>query len=84
MSENNKGVLTLRGFVRKKLLPPGSANEHDGFVLELYDEDVKLRRENVNPCNDNFFERYSGKSIEVNGYRICNDFFVLKVNGVEI
>jgi hypothetical protein len=84
MSENSKGVLTLKGFVRKKLLSPGSKSEHTGYILELYDEDVELRREETNPFSDIFFEAYIGKSIEVNGYRIYNDFFVLKVNGVEI
>lgn len=82
MEENNKGFLALKGTVRKKYSKDPKSG--DSFVLELFDEDVLLKREGGKSFPENFLEKHEGKNIVANGYRIHNDFFVLMVNGKEI
>ena len=64
--EFNKIVIT--GKVEKRSLGGTSKSSHLGFVLQTERGPVKLRRDGVNPFYDDFFEKFDGRTITVEGY----------------
>ena len=75
--ELNKIIIT--GMVEKKSLGGRSKMAHEGFVLQTENRVVKLRRDGGNPFYDDFFERYEGKIIKVEGYDMEQYFLVTDV-----
>ena len=76
MSADDPQKTTLTGIVKKKDMGGVSKSAHQGFVLQTKDGDIKLRREGGNPFYDDFFEKYEGKNIAVEGYDMKQYFLV--------
>ena len=79
MSEDDPQKTTLTGKVEKKDLGGASKSAHTSFVLQTKDGDVKLRREGGNPFYDDFFEKYEGKNIAVEGFDMEQYFLVTSI-----
>jgi len=79
MSADDPQKTTLTGKVEKKELGGTSKSAHTAFVLQTKDGDVKLRREGGNPFYDDFFEKYEGKEITVEGFDMEQYFLVTRV-----
>jgi len=79
MSADDPQKTTLTGKVEKKELGGTSKSAHTAFVLQTKDGDVKLRREGGNPFYDDFFEKYEGKEITVEGFDMEQYFLVTHV-----
>ena len=76
MSADDPQKTTLTGKVGKKGMGGTSKSAHTSFVLQTKDGDVKLRREGGNPFYDDFFEKYEGKNIAVEGFDMGQYFLV--------
>jgi hypothetical protein len=76
MSADDPQKTILTGKVEKKDMGGTSKSAHMGFVLQTKDGDVKLRREGGNPFYDNFFEKYEGRNIAVQGFDMGQYFLV--------
>ena len=76
MSADDPQKTTLTGKVGKKDMGGTSKSAHTSFVLQTKDGDVKLRREGGNPFYDDFFEKYEGKNIAVEGFDMGQYFLV--------
>ena len=76
MSADDPQKTTLTGKVGKKDMGGTSKSAHTGFVLQTKDGDVKLRREGGNPFYDDFFEKYEGRNIAVEGFDMGQYFLV--------
>jgi len=76
MSADDPQKTTITGIVKKKDMGGVSKSAHHGFVLQTKDGDIKLRREGGNPFYDDFFEKYEGKNIAVEGYDMEQYFLV--------
>jgi hypothetical protein len=76
MSADDPQKKKLTGKVEKKEMGGASKSAHTGFVLQTKDGDVKLRREGGNPFYDDFFERYEGRHIAVEGFDMGQYFLV--------
>jgi hypothetical protein len=76
MSADDPQKTTLTGIVKKKDIGGVSKSAHQGFVLQTKDRNIKLRREGGNPFYDDFFEKYEGKHIAVEGYDMEQYFLV--------
>ena len=76
MSADDPQKKTLTGKVEKKDMGGTSKSAHTSFVLQTKDGDVKLRREGGNPFYDDFFEKYEGKAIAVEGFDMGQYFLV--------
>ena len=76
MSADDAQKKTLTGKVEKKDMGGTSKSAHTSFVLQTKDGDVKLRREGGNPFYDDFFEKYEGKNIAVEGFDMGQYFLV--------
>jgi len=72
--EPKKAILT--GRVEKKELGGTSKSAHTSFVLQTKNGAIKLRRESGNPFYDDFFEKYEGKNISVEGFDMGQYFLV--------
>jgi len=79
MSADDPQKTTLTGKVEKKELGGTSKSAHTALVLQTKDGDVKLRREGGNPFYDDFFEKYEGKEITVEGFDMEQYFLVTRV-----
>jgi len=79
MSADDPQKTTLTGKVGKKDMGGTSKSAHTSFVLQTKDGDVKLRREGGNPFYDDFFEKYEGKNIAVEGFDMGQYFLVSDV-----
>jgi hypothetical protein len=76
MSVDDPQKTTLTGKVGKKDMGGTSKSAHTSFVLQTKDGDVKLRREGGNPFYDDFFQKYEGKDIAVEGFDMGQYFLV--------
>ena len=76
MSADDPQKTTLTGKVEKKAMGGTSKSAHTSFVLQTKAGDVKLRREGGNPFYDDFFEKYEGKNIAVEGFDMGQYFLV--------
>ena len=76
MSVDDPQKITLTGRVGKKELGGTSKSAHTSFVLQTKNGDIKLRREGGNPFYDDFFEKYEGKNISVEGFDMGQYFLV--------
>ena len=76
MSADDPQKTTLTGKVGKKDMGGTSKSAHAGFVLQTKDGAVKLRREGGNPFYDDFFQKYEGKDIAVEGFDMGQYFLV--------
>ncbi len=76
MSADDSQKKTLTGKVEKKDIGGTSKSAHTSFVLQTKDGDVKLRREGGNPFYDDFFEKYEGQNIAVEGFDMGQYFLV--------
>jgi len=76
MSADEPKKATLTGRVEKKELGGTSKSAHNSFVLHTKNADIKLRREGGNPFYDDFFEKYEGKNISVEGFDMGQYFLV--------
>jgi hypothetical protein len=76
MSADDPQKTTLTGKVGKKDMGGTSKSAHTSFVLQTKDGDVKLRREGGNPFYDDFFEKYEGRNIAVEGFDMGQYFLV--------
>jgi hypothetical protein len=76
MSADDPQKTTLTGKVGKKEMGGTSKSAHTSFVLQTNDGDIKLRREGGNPFYDDFFEKYEGKNIAVEGFDMGPYFLV--------
>ena len=76
MSADDPQKTTLTGKVGKKDMGGTSKSAHTSFVLQTKDGEVKLRREGGNPFYDDFFEKYEGKNIAVEGFDMGQYFLV--------
>jgi len=76
MSADDPQKTTLTGKVGKKDMGGTSKSAHTSFVLQTKEGDVKLRREGGNPFYDDFFEKYEGKNIAVEGFDMGQYFLV--------
>jgi hypothetical protein len=79
MSADDPKKTTLTGKVGKKEMGGTSKSAHTSFVLQTKDGDIKLRREGGNPFYDDFFEKYEGKKITVEGYDMEQYFLVTEI-----
>ena len=79
MSADDPQKKTLTGKVEKKDMGGTSKSAHTSFVLQTKDDNVKLRREGGNPFYDDFFEKYEGKNIAVEGFDMGQYFLVSDV-----
>ena len=79
MSADDPQKTTLTGKVGKKDMGGTSKSAHTSFVLQTKDGEVKLRREGGNPFYDDFFEKYEGKNIAVEGFDMGQYFLVSDV-----
>ena len=77
MSADDPQKTTLTGKVEKKDMGGTSKSAHTSFVLQTKDGDIKLRREGGNPFYDDFFEKYEGKNIVVEGFDMGSIFLFL-------
>ncbi len=80
MSADDPQKKTLTGKIEKKDMGGTSKSAHTSFVLQTKDGDVKLRREGGNPFYDDFFEKYEGKDIAVEGFDMGQYFLVTNIN----
>ena len=76
MSADDPQKTTLTGKVGKKEMGGTSKSAHTSFVLQTKDGDIKLRREGGNPFYDDFFEKYEGRNIAVEGFDMGQYFLV--------
>lgn len=76
MSVDDPQKTTLTGKVERRQVGGTSKSAHAGFVLQTREGDIKLRREGGNPFYDDFFEKYEGKSIAVQGFDMGQYFLV--------
>ena len=76
MSVDDPQKTTLTGKVEKKQMGGTSKSSHTSFVLQTKDRDIKLRREGGNPFYDDFFEKYEGRNIAVEGFDMGQYFLV--------
>jgi len=76
MSADDPQKTTLTGKVGKKDMGGTSKSAHTSFVLQTKNGDIKLRREGGNPFYDDFFEKYEGKNISVEGFDMGQYFLV--------
>lgn len=76
MSADDPQKTMLTGKVEKKEMGGRSKSAHAGFVLQTKNGDIKLRREGGNPFYDDFFEKYEGMSISVEGFDMGQYFLV--------
>ncbi len=76
MSADDPQKTTLTGKIEKKGMGGTSKSAHTSFVLHTKDGNIKLRREGGNPFYDDFFEKYEGKSIAVEGFDMGQYFLV--------
>ena len=79
MSADDPQKTTLTGKVKKKDMGGTSKSAHTSFVLQTKDGGVKLRREGGNPFYDDFFEKYEGKDIAVEGFDMGQYFLVSNI-----
>jgi hypothetical protein len=79
MSADDPQKTTLTGRVEKKEMGGTSKSAHTSFVLQTNDGDIKLRREGGNPFYDDFFEKYEGKNIVVEGFDMGPYFLVADI-----
>ena len=79
MSADDPQKTTLTGKVEKKELGGTSKSANTSFVLQTNDGDIKLRREGGSPFYDNFFEKYEGKNIAVEGFDMEQYFLVTEI-----
>jgi hypothetical protein len=80
MCADELNKISLTGKVEKKTLGGGSKMAHEGFVLQTKDGAIKLRRDGGNPFYDEFFERYEGRTITVEGYNMDQYFLVVDID----
>ena len=76
MSADDPQKTTLTGKVGKKDMGGTSKSAHTSFVLQTKNGAIKLRRESGNPFYDDFFEKYEGKNISVEGFDMGQYFLV--------
>ena len=76
MSADDPQKTIVTGKLEKKVLGGTSKSAHTGFVLQTKDGDIKLRREGGNPFYDDFFEKYEGRNITVEGFDMGQYFLV--------
>lgn len=76
MSADDPQKTTLTGKVEKKDMGGTSKSAHTSFVLQTKDGDIKLRREGGSPFYDDFFEKYEGQNIVVEGFDMEQYFLV--------
>ena len=76
MSVDDPQKTILTGKVGKKDMGGTSKSAHTSFVLQTKEGDIKLRREGGNPFYDDFFEKYQGKDIAVEGFDMGQYFLV--------
>jgi hypothetical protein len=76
MSADDLQKTTLTGKVEKKQMGGASKSSHTSFVLQTKGRDIKLRREGGNPFYDDFFEKYEGRNIAVEGFDMGQYFLV--------
>jgi len=79
MSADDPQKTTLTGRVEKKEVGGTSKSAHTSFVLETKNGDIKLRRDGGNPFYDDFFEKYEGKNISVEGFDMGQYFLVSEI-----
>jgi len=79
MCADNLNKITMTGTIEKKSLGGRSKMAHEGFVLHTEDRVIKLRRDGGNPFYDDFFEKYEGKIITVEGYDMEQYFLVTEI-----
>ena len=79
MCADDLNKVSITGRVKKQHLCGTSKSAHTGFVLQTKDRVVKLRREGGNPFYDDFFEKYEGKSVTVEGYDMEQYFLVTDI-----
>jgi len=72
--EGTKKMLT--GKVVKTALGGTSKSAHQGFVLQYDDSIIALRRQGGNPFYDDFFEKFEGRNVQVEGYDMDQYFLV--------
>jgi hypothetical protein len=79
MCADELSKITMTGRVEKQSLGGRSKMAHEGFVLQNADGVIKLRRDGGNPFYDDFFEKYQGKIITVEGYDMEQYFLVTEI-----
>jgi len=72
--EGTKKMLT--GKVVKTSLEDATDNGHQGFNLQQSRFIIALRRQGGNPFYDDFFEKYEGREVQVEGYNMEQYFLV--------
>jgi hypothetical protein len=78
--EGTKKILT--GKVVKTTLGGTSKSAHQGFVLEQGDSSMPLRRQGGNPFYDDFFEKFEGRNVQVEGYDMEQYFLISDIKVV--
>jgi len=78
--EGTKKMLT--GTVVKTSLGGASKSAHQGFALQQDNSNIALRRQGGNPFYDNYFEKFEGRTVQVEGFDMGQYFLVSDIKVV--
>jgi len=66
----------LSGKVVKTSLGGTSKSAHQGFALQQDNSSIALRRQGGNPFYDDYFEKFEGRDVQVEGFNMDQYFLV--------